>query len=103
MNNVPHYSLVPNSFKKEREIISCSSCDSPLLDLLVNQTGEIIEWKIVAHCPFCQDRSFIKVINGIFSYSGIEPSETDSTKKVMNTKVKSISYEEEVLHVYLGK
>lgn len=88
---------------KAREIISCSSCDSPLLDLLVNQTGEIMAWQIVAHCPFCKDRSFIKIINGVFSYSGIEPFETDSTKKVMRTKVESISYEGEVLHVYLGK
>lgn len=88
---------------KVREIISCSSCDSPLLDLLVNETGEIMNWQIVAHCPFCKDRSFIKVINGVFSYSGIEPSETDSVKKVMRTNVQSITYEGEALHVHLGK
>lgn len=57
--------------------IRCSNCEAILMDIFqtmknaVNpNTGKVFEWKIVASCPFCGDKSFPVDIQGTFHPGG---------------------------------
>jgi hypothetical protein len=58
-------------------IIKCSSCHKPLVDvwrtrpdLKDPRTGKPFEWKIVAACCYCNDKSYITTVLGGFHIGG---------------------------------
>jgi hypothetical protein len=58
-------------------IIKCSNCDKPLVDVLIvkpnekKSDGTPFVWQCVAECCYCNDKSFITEVKGIFRAAGI--------------------------------
>lgn len=55
-------------------ILSCSACGKPLVDIWVVKadavnpvTGRPFEWKVVALCCYCGDRSFQQTVRGRYA------------------------------------
>lgn len=53
------------------QIIKCSACDKPLMDVWITNPKETFKWKVKANCPYCGDHSFEKEIQGRFAYGPI--------------------------------
>lgn len=51
-------------------VISCSNCNKPLVDLLITDPEADFNWKCVAECCYCGDKSFIKEVKGVFRPGG---------------------------------
>lgn len=68
-------------------IVRCSNCNAALLDVwktmpnAVNKrTGQPFHWQLRANCPFCEDRSFVVEVDGIFhvgGYGEVKPDNED--------------------------
>lgn len=61
------------------KLLKCSACDKPLMKIVITRpeekdpiTKQVIEWRLMALCPYCGDHSFEEVIKGGWTYSGIE-------------------------------
>lgn len=54
------------------KVISCSSCRKPLVDVWITRPLEDFSQKVIATCPYCQDRSFLETIEGGFHIGGFE-------------------------------
>ena len=58
-------------------ILECSNCNKPLVDLFIVKPNEKREdgtdfiWKCQAGCCYCNDKSFITEVKGIFRPGGI--------------------------------
>lgn len=48
-------------------ILQCSSCSKKLLEVFITGDGPVSQ--LVAQCPYCGDRSFVKTITGTFKYA----------------------------------
>ena len=57
-------------------ILSCSNCNKPLVDILIvkpnekRPDGSPFLWNCVAQCCYCNDKSFVTEVKGIFRASG---------------------------------
>ena len=51
----------------EIKTIKCSSCEVPLVEILIMRPQEEIINHIKANCPHCEDQSFLTVISGGFA------------------------------------
>lgn len=78
--------------------LECSNCAEHLLDLNIDNTVKTT-FSLIAKCPFCNDKSFKKEINGTFSYL---PAMNKKTKKP-NTIIKDITYESDCVIILLEK
>ena len=53
----------------EKLEIKCSNCDKDLATIYITDPDQDIEQKIVVHCPFCNDKSFIFKAKGKISFA----------------------------------
>lgn len=51
-------------------ILYCSNCNKPLVDLFITDTQNDFVWKCVAECCYCNDKSFIQEVKGMFRPGG---------------------------------
>lgn len=56
--------------------VNCGACDRELIQVIVNDKVEI-DWNIVAHCPFCGDKSYKKKFVGLLSIANGKNTEID--------------------------
>ena len=58
-------------------ILECSNCNKPLVDIFIvkpdakKEDGSDFIWRCQAECCYCNDKSFIKNVVGIFRPAGI--------------------------------
>jgi hypothetical protein len=52
-------------------ILKCSNCDKPLVDVLITRPNDPFEWKVVAKCCYCGDKSVEHTIKGRFAPNAI--------------------------------
>lgn len=74
-------------------IIECSICKCPLVDIWITRPDEQSEWKVgVIDCPHCKDHSFATTITG-----GIHIGPTQYTK------LADIKYEGKAVKIFVVK
>ena len=90
-------------------ILACSACGKPLVDIWIIKadainpnTGKVLEWKMVALCCYCGDRSFQETVHGRYALGCIgkdipseEPDGSDDSK--LETSINRIETKEGVL------
>jgi len=73
----------------EHTILKCSSCAAPLVDIWITKPEASVKFKMSAKCCFCEDKSFSKIITGIFHLG--------ATNKTSIAHCESIDQDEDVL------
>ena len=82
----------------------CSSCNKQLVDLFIVKKDDSLKWKTMAKCCYCNDKSFITEVNGVFRPCGImEISETDPDESKMITELTNIKTENDIVVFYTVK
>ena len=84
--------------------LSCSSCNKKLVDLFIVKKDETLNWKTVAKCCYCGDKSFITEVSGMFRPCGImEVSESDPDESKMITELTNVKTENDIIVFYTVK
>lgn len=77
-------------------ILKCSNCQKPLVDLFIVDSSANFNWKCVAECCFCGDKSFITDVKGMFRPGGcITVDEKNPDHFLYDTYIDDIIYDEE--------
>jgi len=63
--------MTPEMINKPKVLLECSSCRAPLCEVIIAKENNETH-KVVAHCCFCNDKSFKKTIGGRLVYSSTE-------------------------------
>jgi hypothetical protein len=76
-------------------IIRCSNCNKPLADIWRTRpnmkdprTSKLFEWKFVAECCYCKDKSYITTVSGGVHIGGYGVT-TYENKEVLDTSEKT--------------
>jgi hypothetical protein len=84
--------------------LSCSSCNKKLVDLFIVKKDESLKWKVMAKCCYCNDKSFITEVSGMFRPCGImKISETDPDDSKLITQLANIKNENDTIVFYTKK
>jgi hypothetical protein len=82
--------------------LECSNCNKKLVDIFIvkpdakKEDGTPIKWNCQAECCYCNDKSFIKEISGIFRPAGIIKLNEDSEDAYKNiTDITNIDYDDD--------
>lgn len=77
-------------------IIYCSNCNKPLVDLFITDAKADLNWKCVAECCYCGDKSFIKEVKGVFRPGGcVTIDENNPDHFTQDTLLQDIIQEDE--------
>jgi hypothetical protein len=75
-------------------IIRCSNCKKPLVDIWRTRpnekdprTGKPFEWKFIAGCCYCGDKSYIHTILGGFHIGGYGINTNDANEAYEKTSI----------------
>jgi hypothetical protein len=50
----------------KQHFFKCSSCDKPLIDIIVNYPKVDTEWNVAVECCYCGGQSYEQIIRGMF-------------------------------------
>ena len=85
-------------------ILSCSSCKKDLVDLFVVKKDETLKWNVMAKCCYCNDKSFITEVVGVFRPCGImKISESNPDDSTLITQLSNIKTENDIIVFYTSK
>lgn len=59
-------------------VLECSGCGERLIEVWITSPDEGSEWKLRAHCPHCNDKSWPVTIRGGFNLAGLDNTELDN-------------------------
>lgn len=72
--------------------VNCGDCDQNLLEVMVQESKDPIDWVIVAHCPFCGGVSYKKKFSGLLRIANGDRTEIDRDETI-----------EDITHFYLAR
>lgn len=82
--------------------LECSNCNKQLVDIFIvkpdakKEDGTLITWRCQAECCYCNDKSFVKEVNGIFRPAGIIKLNENSEDAYKNlVDIVDIKYDED--------
>jgi hypothetical protein len=75
-------------------ILRCSACNKPLVDIwrtrpnqIDPRTGKAFEWKFVAECCYCGDKSYPTTVLGGFHIGGYGKNTNDNNEAYEQTTI----------------
>jgi predicted RNA-binding Zn-ribbon protein involved in translation (DUF1610 family) len=86
----------------EHVIIQCSNCRKTLADVWITQPDFELKSEIVAHCPFCGDKSFKTTVQGAFHLGHTDKTTIDHVEQETDLDAEGKLIQTVVLHVEEG-